>query len=428
MIINCKIFNEDFSVEDVAMEINISDDDVFTYTFWNKLRKFDHFYNNAALDLLYISLFVFAADRKVQRETAIDGWSRNLELYVPVLELKLWNDNKKLLEDMISFLSGDNWTFHFRRRDYSEEENNYRLRVQKSKLVPRQFDCVCMFSGGLDSFVGAIDILQEAKKKTMFVSHYGGGKGTKEYQDALKNMFVQEFDIEEDDFFQFYASAKDGIEDSTRTRSFMFFAHAIGLASALCKEKIELIIPENGLISLNIPITNSRLGSSSTRTTHPYYMQLFQTLLFNLDLNIILKNPYQFMTKGEMLLKCSNQAILASELHNTMSCSHPDQGRRRGEKKACHCGYCLPCVIRKAAIKYAGFKDTSDYFDTCFKSGKTAKTNLNSYKLGMARFNPHYAFLTIQTSGRISDNIEEYANLYIRGMEEIKAYLEDLNE
>jgi len=428
MIINCKIFEDTFAIADMDLEVNIRNDKSFTYTFWNKLRKFDQFYNSAALDMLYLSMFVFASDRKVRREAAIDGWSRKLELYIPVLELQLWEENKKLLESIVNFLSGDNWTFHFRQRDFSEEENNYRLKVEKSKLVPKQFDSICMFSGGLDSFIGAIDILQTSKMKTMFVSHYGGGKGTKEYQDALKEMFIREYDVEDDDFYQFYASAKDGKEDSTRTRSFMFFAHAIVLASALGKEKIDLVIPENGLISLNIPITNSRLGTSSTRTTHPYYMKLLQTLLFNLGLKIVLRNPYQFLTKGEMLLQCSNQGILASELHNTMSCSHPDQGRMRGERKSCHCGYCLPCVIRKAAIKRAGFEDKSDYFDSLFMSGKTAKTNLNSYKLGLARFNPRYAFLSIQTSGKITEKIEDFTDLYIRGMEEIKAYLEDLNE
>jgi len=34
-----------------------------------------------------------------------------------------------------------------------------------------------------------------------------------------------------------------------------------------------LRVPENGLIALNVPLDPLRLGSNSTRTTHPYYMQ-----------------------------------------------------------------------------------------------------------------------------------------------------------
>ena len=39
-----------------------------------------------------------------------------------------------------------------------------------------------MLSGGLDSFIGAINLLKDGKSP-IFVSHYGGGKGVKIYQD-----------------------------------------------------------------------------------------------------------------------------------------------------------------------------------------------------------------------------------------------------
>ena len=92
-----------------------------------------------------------------------------------------------------------------------------------------------MFSGGMDSFIGAIDLLERNEGKTLFVSHYGGGKGTKEFQDALKEKFIQAYDVEKRDFHQYYAKVVAGEEDTTRTRSFMFFSHAIVLASALEK-------------------------------------------------------------------------------------------------------------------------------------------------------------------------------------------------
>lgn len=42
--------------------------------------------------------------------------------------------------------------------------------------------------------------------------------------------------------------------------------------------------------------------------------------------------------------------------------------------------------------------------------------------------NPKYAFMTIQSSGSITNNIMDYMNLYVRGMNELKTYLEALNE
>ena len=60
----------------------------------------------------------------------------------------------------------------------------------------------------------------------------------------------------------------------------MFFVHAIVLKQ-FAKCVFEIIVPENGYISLNIPLTYSRIGSSSTRTTHPYYFELLNQLLKN---------------------------------------------------------------------------------------------------------------------------------------------------
>jgi len=426
LIISCKVSKIDnFSLENQDIEINLSDNKSFTYTFWKKIRKMYQFYDLLAIDLLYISLLIFAADRLVLRAQARDCWSRKIEMNIPVLNLKKWNANRELLQNMIGFLSGDSWVINFRQRVLNEEEVHYRDKMIASKVLPKSYDRVCMFSGGLDSFVGVIDILESTDTDTLFVSHYGGGKGTKEYQDMLKSTLIEQYNLEERDFCQFYALAKNGLEDTTRTRSFMFFCHAIALASAMGKP-VELIIPENGLISLNIPITHSRLGTSSTRTTHPHYLQMLQELLGHLGLNISLKNPYQYLTKGEMLLQCKNQDFLENELHNTMSCSHPDQGRRRGATKSCHCGYCLPCVIRKAAIKRAGLPDESDYFDVLFTSGLTAKTNLNSYKLGLERFDTKFAFLSIQKSGPITYDIDDFTQLYIRGMQEVGKYLEEI--
>ncbi|MDD3338139.1 MAG: 7-cyano-7-deazaguanine synthase [Lachnospiraceae bacterium] len=216
-----------------------------------------------------------------------------------------------------------------------------------------------------------------------------------------------------------------GIEDTTRTRSFMFFSHALAVASCL-EKPVQLIIPENGFISLNIPSTFSRIGTSSTRTTHPHYMKLFQQLLDIIGLPVTLINPYQFKTKGEMLAECKNNEFVQSNLENTMSCSHPDNGRMLKEKEARHCGYCLPCVIRQAAIKRAGMVDNSSYRDNHFKDGKTSKICLNSYRLGLRKYNPKYAFMTIQLSGSIENDIENYTNLYIRGMEELASYLEEI--
>lgn len=382
-----------------------------------KDKSLPSFFSYGALDLYYISLFVFSADRLIKRSNFNDSWTRKIKLHIPVIEIDKFKNSKDLMEKMLSFLSGDIWSLEFRKRNLSTYEEKIQKRMEKNHST-RDIDAISMFSGGLDSYIGVIDLL-EKEKKLFFVSHYGGGKGVKEYQDILRKTLMKSYPVSEENFFQFHSKTIKGIEDTTRTRSFMFFAHAIALASSF-KRVIKLYIPENGLISLNIPIIPSRNGSSSTRTTHPYYMELLQKLLEKLEITVELTNPYQFKTKGEMVKECNNLKLLKESLGNSMSCSHPDNGRYRGETETSHCGTCIPCVIRRASIKASGIKDTSNYYDFNFKIGDEGKKNLKAYKFGLNCFMKNKNnFFKIQASGPIKSNIKEYSSLYERGMKEV---------
>lgn len=418
--------DEEYVVDDNFITCSF---DEYRYTFWkSKLALLPEFPSNEAIDLLIISLAVYGADRIIERKGFIDGWKRSMHLHVPVLNVDLLEKNVELLKHTINFLTGDSWEFTFRNRALTPEESRRRDQMGQTKMDTLDIEKICMFSGGLDSFIGAIDLLEGGNKDIIFVSHYGGGKGTLEYQQALRRELITEYSLSEDDYYSFYAAPKGGKEETMRSRSFMFFSHAIALASCF-KKKLELVIPENGYISLNIPLTYSRIGTSSTRTTHPYYMSLFQNLINNLGLEITLVNPYQFKTKGEMIMECKNKDFLAENITNTMSCSHPDVGRMRGESITQHCGTCLPCIIRRAAINAAGLDDKTTYYDVDFSSGKTARKNLNSYLLGLEKVNPDRAYLDIQMSGPLTSNIEQYESIFKRGISEleevIRVYYED---
>ncbi|WP_422656688.1 Qat anti-phage system QueC-like protein QatC [Paenibacillus sp. EC2-1] len=429
MNIICKMTNDDdFTIDEQFIEYNISKSDTFTYTFWrtNTVKKFlnlPNFFSTMGLDFLYISLFVYGADRIISRKMGYDAWSREITLYVPILEFEKWNNNKVLVEKLLNYLSGDKWNLEFRQRELTKTELKIKTKVHEIELNNKiSVKRISMFSGGLDSFIGAIDALEVEKDNILFVSHYGGGKGVKEYQDKLGGRIRDKYIIGDERFFTFHAAARSGVEDTTRTRSFMFFCHAVAVATCF-NNPIELLIPENGLISLNIPLTNSRLGSSSTRTTHPYYLGMFQTLLNNSEVEVTISNPYQFSTKGEMILSCNNFDFLSDNISETMSCSHPDQGRLLRETKSRHCGSCLPCVIRRASIKRAGIKDTTSYRDTDYSIGDVSRINHNSYQIGLSKFDEKYAFLNIQKSGPITSEIDKYTDLYIRGMNELREVL-----
>ena len=305
----CKLSEDDFEMEG-SKSINLNCKTEFKYTFWKNKNVYPEFYKDEAIDMLYLSLAVFAADRLILRENGEDAWCREIELFMPVLCIEKWNDCQLLVERMLNFLTGDRWKICFRKRELTEIEMKARKKYGKVAEKNSKITKICMFSGGLDSCIGALNLLCDTKdiSNLVFVSHYGGGKGTIEYQEMLKDAFIRRFGLDESYFIQNFASVitskKVRKEDTTRSRSFMFFSHAIAYASAMGKD-VELIIPENGLISLNIPLAYTRTGTSSTRTTHPYYMKMLQKLITELGIAVTIKNPYQFKTKGEMILECS---------------------------------------------------------------------------------------------------------------------------
>jgi hypothetical protein len=118
---------------------------------------------------------------------------------------------------------------------------------------------------------------------------------------------------------------------------------------------VVLNIPENGFMSINPPLTDARLGSLSTRTTHPVFIRHLQNVLDAGALRVQLKNPYQFLTKGEMLKGCLSQDYITAHAHQATSC-----GRfvRTGYR---HCGRCVPCLVRRSAFHHAGLTDATDY-------------------------------------------------------------------
>lgn len=73
------------------------------------------------LDLLYISNFVYAADRRISRSNALDAWTREIQLTIPVICLSHWNRVRNLLNELLNFLTGDIWEINFTDRKKMSE-------------------------------------------------------------------------------------------------------------------------------------------------------------------------------------------------------------------------------------------------------------------------------------------------------------------
>lgn len=112
---------------------------------------------------------------------------------------------------------------------------------------------------------------------------------------------------------------------------------------------------ENGFIAINPPLTGARLGSLSTRTAHPEFLNRIRDVLAAAGLRVKLLNPYEHRTKGEMLKACADQALLKAHAAQSVSC-----GRYRVFNDK-HCGRCVPCQVRRAAFLAWGEQDTTFY-------------------------------------------------------------------
>jgi hypothetical protein len=214
-------------------------------------------------------------------------------------------------------------------------------------------------------------------------------------------------------------------EDTTRARSFLFFALGAFAGSGLGKEFV-LRAPENGLIALNVPLDRLRLGALSTRTTHPFYIARWNDILAAVGIAGRVDNPYWDKTKGEMVASCGSQRLLQELVPTSLSCSSPTKGRWQG-KPSEHCGFCLPCLIRRAALSavpdrttYAIPDLTTEAWDT--RKAKGEQIRSFQYAIDRLRKQPRLAHLLIHKPGPLSDDpsrLDGLAGVYRRGLEEV---------
>lgn len=403
----------------------------------SQLRKAEGVPTGHGLELLLLATLVSLADTRINRaRSSQDGWTREIGLYLPVATPVSWYPAKPILERMLRFLTGDLWTVDF--RPWIGELG--RARLQGSLMTPT-FNAVSLFSGGLDSLIGAIDKLDDGAENIYFVSHKADGAISKPQNDvydlatrAFRNRSPMRLAFPTGNVPDVFPEL--GGENSTRGRSFLFIALAAFAGSAL-GTPFPIYVPENGLISLNVPLDATRLASNSTRTTHPFYFHRWNELLAALGIAGTVQNPYWDRTKGEMILECARPDILKATAGLSISCAKPAHGRWEGSSEP-HCGYCLPCIIRRAAF-LKGAKVMAD--PSRYRMEDPANSDLDStnkkgeqyrgfeYAIERLRQDPTRTRSFIYKTGPLMedlDKIEGLEGVYSRGIEEVAEFLKGI--
>ena len=231
-----------------------------------------------ALDILEIAALVYSIDAAVSRGGSTDrhlgrDWYRTFNVRMPVRCLETWRDNglRSALEEMLEFLSGDRFRFAFvAGASLPHESKWFDFGPDKGWRADR----VMMFSGGLDSYAGALQEIVDHRQKVALVSHASSTK-IAPVQRALVKTLLERLGPDSCRHFQMRIQLATGTnkEGTHRTRSFLFAA--LGLVTALAFNRDRVSFHENGIISLNLPPVANVVNTRATRTTHPQTLARF---------------------------------------------------------------------------------------------------------------------------------------------------------
>lgn len=393
-----------YSKKDIRLNIGLSikkDTEEISSSVEIQLYPIAYFHGripDEAFSLMLLSAIVYSIDRSVNRHKySIDGWTREFDVDIKLPASAKFQQCKNDIDIMLSFLTGDYWNCNF--------VGN--VLVEYPKFKPNTYydniTQVNLFSGGLDSLIGAIDyVANNPNGKLYLSSHYDSYMtGPKTDQSRVRKELLKIYG--KSIVYREGVCITPGLskETSCRSRSFVFIALANIIATYA---KCDVVIPENGSVSLNFPLSRSRRAACSTRTTHPIFLSQFQTLLVKLELSAKVYNPYEFYTKGEMVMNCANKDFLIKTLPLSNSCGKRNMHQHMyDDSHATHCAHCMPCMYRKAAT--TEIKDLTRYgnkIQTIFLK----KSNVVS--------DDFYAMLDFLKKNLSRDEIKR--ELYIAGM------------
>lgn len=335
----------------VSKAAHVSIDRQLGVTFKGERTESQHFPNALSLDSDRIARFCVAdasrisqdlvtlcgaiwwADRKITRNRAT-AWGRQISIEVAVFEKDQLASHAAALEDVLQFLTGDDWRIEFVARTDAP------MRIAALDLEAVTYDAVMPYSDGLDSF--AQYRLLAAKGSVLRVRTSTRNK--KRLTAGSKILGVP----------LTISHAKR--EASFRTRAFVFFIFAALAASASGTAKV--VIAENGQGSLApalIPFANEW----PFRSTHPGFIRRLQNFL-----NAVLPKPLEFVqpqlwrTKGEVL-ELLRQADVQDGWFESDSCSNNHRyqyGNGQG------CGFCGGCILRRVSVAHARLPAEQDLY------------------------------------------------------------------
>jgi len=331
-------------------------------------------------DLIGVGRAVYLADRAVRRSTAVGNVLRRLEVTIPVREHERLSAVAPQLERLAEFATCDTWRLNF--TSLSKDHKAGEVRAPR-RGEPRAVDVISLFSGGLDSLCGAARVAGEGKR-ALFVTHSPPGR---ESTESLVGDVYAAFGRERpgsEAFAAYRLETREASgngrrvvfpEHSRRSRPFFFLCLAAATAVRAAAERVWM--SENGALALSLPIRADTHGPSMARQAHSFMLHGFTEVLAALKPrgrpSPVFDNPFAKQTKGEACQELKAAGPLAGR---AMSCEytgrqralflrwlkdHPERVEEFGSGP--QCGLCIPCLVRRAALRQAAIDDpAATYF------------------------------------------------------------------
>jgi 7-cyano-7-deazaguanine synthase in queuosine biosynthesis len=308
-------------------------------------------------DWIDVALAVYLADRFALRRDRTKPynslqWGRIIHAKVSVRRPEIWTHPQVFdrLGKLLRFLTEDEWHLEFDPcpgQKRVSESNSFLFQMPSYERAR-----VALFSGGLDSFAGAVQQLADFPDHSfVFVSGTTNARqqSGQEFQfcaitralDRLIQHVVVPYGLKN----TLYDRAE---ELSQRTRGFLFLS--LGAITSLAAGARELYVYENGVGAINLPYDASQSIISNARAVNPIALLRMGDFITHLTgLPFRIENPFLYKTKAEM---CRHPEVqrLAKYILQTFSCD----GFPVRVKSKPQCGICTSCLLRRHSLESAG--------------------------------------------------------------------------
>lgn len=296
-------------------------------------------------DLLVLASSIYACDLAFKRGER-EEFTRKIQLNIGLINRDLFLSAIPDIKYALYRLTHEDWDIRISKLKGTPEDNYTQNDIGGKVLL---------FSGGLDSLAAAV-LYGEQGHKIHLISHVTANQVISNSQEILQRNLESKFTGQ----YSRCAFRVGGIskptkgfpfptdqerEETQRTRSFLFLTLA-GLVARRRNAADVVMIAENGQMAIHLPLSAARISSFSTHTAHPEFVELMSSLLTRiLSHEVKIQNPFLYKTKAEVVQR------LATAYPELVKASISCWKASRISGDLNHCGFCVPCLVRRVAIE-----------------------------------------------------------------------------